>query len=92
MWYSIRESTPKAKKDYHCNACEVLFDSGFKAHEYCTLDELESIELALEHGRKILKGERYLYQFNRQGGDTCTWRCIIAIDIICKKYKLYEED
>lgn len=104
MWTTIKSSTQIARKNYPCNACEQLIDSGLVSFEdgsirdnngfadKVTFDERRAIITAAKNGWRIMKGQRYNYQFNTDGGDTCQWRTIPEIDAIMLKYKLYRED
>lgn len=89
MIVTIHEVFSTARKDYHCNACEFLFNdddmSGFTFAEY------RAIVTAKWNGKKILKGQKYIRQFNTDGGHTWTFRAIPEIHKICVKYNLYDE-
>ena len=86
----IHESRPIARKNYHCDACNFLFE--FDPCELgLTFAEKREVVKARQKRYKILKGERYIRQFNKDGGDAWTFRAIPAIDKICQKYDLYIE-
>lgn len=88
----IYESTPSAKKNYNCHACYFLFeDDWWREKIKMTFSEYRAIIIAKRHKYKILKGERYIRQFNKKFGDTWTFRAIPAIHEICCKYKIYPE-
>lgn len=59
--FCYTSTRPKARKDYHCQACEHIScawnDADIKS---CTPDEIAAYELAKSHGFKILKGETYV--------------------------------
>lgn len=86
----IHESQPVARKDYHCNACDFLFEI-----DPCELglafSEKREVVKARQKGYKILKGEKYIRQFNKDGGNTWTFRAIPAIHDICVSHNLYAE-
>lgn len=89
MIVTIHESRPKARKDYYCNACEFLFEDDISG---LTFSEYRTVVRAKWNGKKILKGQTYIRQFNGDEtiGDTWTYRAIPEIHKICVKYKLYD--
>lgn len=87
----IHESTPKARKDYTCDACIFLQDNLTDTMYHLTFSEKREVVKARRAGWKILKGETYMRQFNRDGGDTWTFRGRPAIHAICLEYELYPE-
>ena len=86
----IHESTPIARKEYSCNACDFLFEIDFWSELNLTFSDYREIVKARQHNYKILKGERYIRQFNKAEGHTYTFRAIPAIHRICVKLNLYE--
>ena len=86
----IHESRSKARKNYYCDACNFLFESD-PCELGLTFTEAREVVKARQKRYKILKGEIYVRQFNKDGGDTWTFRAIPAIDKICQKYDLYRE-
>jgi hypothetical protein len=91
MISTIHESTPVARKDYRCNACDAVRDMISGRGNPFTFKEWRAIVKAKQNGWRIKKGEKYLRQFNADGGDTWTYRGIPAISDICTKYKLFED-
>lgn len=86
----IHESRPKARKDYRCDACTFLFEID-PCELGLTFSEKREVVKARQKRYKILKGEIYVRQFNKDGGDTWTFRAIPAIHDICIKHDLYAE-
>ena len=93
----IKSTTPKAKKKYACMASEFLRDAmgsiaSMNPNYFGFSDEeLASIEKAKANNWKILKGETYVYQFNKSDGDTYVFRAIPAIHDICCIHAFYPE-
>lgn len=86
-------TSPKAKKDYHCDACHHLRESWNDADiSDLPNDEREAIELAKSHNWRILKGEKYVCQTGVYDGQYFTFRGIPAIVDICHKYELFPDD
>ena len=102
MWTSIKNTTLTAKKNYNCDACGQLLESGIVNSKGQIIDEwltekltqleIEAIQKAHENNWCIVKGQRYNYQFNTDGGDACVWRTIPEIDDIMIRHGLYLED
>lgn len=84
----IKQTNPKARKDYCCMACEWISDD--LNNFGLTFSDYREIVKAKRNGYKIKKGEKYISQFNTDCGDTWTFRAIPAIHEICIKYKLYD--
>lgn len=84
----ISESFPRARKDYICQACEVIRD--FLGDEEFSFSECKEIVKARRNNWKIKKGERYFRQVLKDGS-IYTWRAIPEIDQICRDHDLYEE-
>lgn len=86
-------TTPRASKDYRCNACEHL-SMAWNDADILSLpqDEQDAYNLAKEHGFKILKGETYINQTGVYDGSFYVFRGIPAIVDICHKYELFSED
>lgn len=86
----IHQSEQKARKSYRCDACNFLFE--FEPRDLgLTFSEMREMVKARQKGYRILPGEVYVRQFNKDGGDTWVFRAIPAIDKICVKYDLYRE-
>jgi hypothetical protein len=87
----IHESRPIARKNYTCNACDFLFELDDPCELGLTFIEKREVVRARQKGYKILKSERYVRQFNKDGGNTWTFRAIPTIHDICVKHDLYAE-
>ena len=86
----IHESEPIARKEYSCMACAFLFELDDPCELGLTFKEKREVVKARQKKCKILKGEKYIRQFNKADGDTYSFRAIPAIHKICLKYDLYE--
>jgi hypothetical protein len=89
MIHSISHATPVAKKDYPCNASEWVYES--LMYVKFTFSEKRDIVKAKRNGWKVKKGEKYIRQFNTEGGDTWAYIAIPAMDELCQKYDLFPE-
>lgn len=85
----IHESRPIARKAYWCNACEFIQENG--DYTGFAMSDLRLIVKARRAGWKIQPGQRYIRQFNRDSGETWTFRAIPEMHEICRKYDLYPE-
>lgn len=88
-------SLQKARKDYHCDACQQIntfnsFDE-LKRDFDLTPEEIAALDQATANGFKIKKGEEY-ERWICKDGDIQTLRAIPNIAAICSKYKLWAED
>lgn len=89
----IHESKPIARKNYSCDACIFLFDLNIPKELGLSFSEYRAVVKAKQNGYKILKGERYIRQFNTDNcGNTWTFRGIPEITKICHKHNLFDED
>jgi hypothetical protein len=86
----LSESTPVARKEHECMACEWLNNSGYATKEDLTEDEWSAYELASLNKWKIKKGERYIRQNNKYDDRIYSFTAIPEIHSICLKYDLYE--
>lgn len=86
----IKESNPKARKDYYCDSCEWLKESSILFEKTLTFAEYREVVRAKRNGWKIKKGDIYNYQFNKADNEVYTFRSIPAIMKICIKYDLFE--
>jgi len=84
----LSESTPKARKDYDCMACEFILNNGIDGMGF-TRPELRIISKARKSGYKILKGDVYMCQNNKFDGELYTFKAIPEIAAICFKYDLF---
>lgn len=87
----IHESRPVARNNYHCDACDFLFEVLFDVLGELSFREKRSIVIARRNNRMITKGERYIRQFNTDGSYAWTFRAIPEIHSICLKFDLYCE-
>lgn len=86
----IHFSEQLARRDYPCQACEFIL---------IHVDSLEDVPyrlkralvLARRQDWKIKKGQKYLRQYNKDGGHTWTFRCIPEMHEICQELDLYYE-
>lgn len=86
----IHQSTPKARKEYNCDACEFIFGFGNIRDYKFTFSEWRSIIKARDNNQKIKKGDKYIRQFNKYGNETYTFRAIPEMHAICIKYEYYD--
>ena len=86
----LSETTPVARKEHDCLACDWAMASGYNTPEDLTGDEWNCWLAAKENGFKIKKGQKYVRQNNKSYGDMYTFTAIPAIHNICLKYDLYE--
>lgn len=89
MVETIWASNPVARRDYECEASLFLQEPIFDIMHELTFAQKRAIVIARSKGWKILKGEVYICQFNKQEGLTFTFRAIPAIHQICVQFKLY---
>lgn len=87
----LKERYHTARSNYHCmsyewinNVCDDFSDM--------TFSERRSIVIAKNNNGRILKGQRYLYQFLVDGGDRWQFRAIPELHKICLKYKIYPDN
>lgn len=85
----LSESTPKARKDHDCMACEFILNNGVDGMGF-TRTELRVISKARKNGWKILKGDVYMRQNNKFDGELYTFKAIPEIAEICFKYDLFD--
>jgi len=86
----IRESTHKAKKSYNCMASEWIM--GSEVFSDCTFTEKKQIIIASRNKWIINKGDIYYQQVNVWQGDFGVFKAIPAMNDICIKYNIYQED
>lgn len=89
----IRLAHPVARKRYECNSCLFLRDvlNDRRSCPRFTYHELRTIVKAKRNGWCIVPGQKYIYQFARDSGETFVTRSIPEIHEICRKYDLYHE-
>lgn len=87
----ISETTPKARKQYSCDASVWLNqDDWWRNSGKLSFTELREIAKAKANNWKIQVGDVYLNQVNKQDGDLMTFRAIPAIHKICLNHNVYE--
>jgi len=86
----VSQSEPVARKNYNCDACQLLNNS-VDDWSIFTDSEMEIIDKARANGWKILKGEKHLKQNSIQNGDFCSCRFMPNIAQICLKYGFYDD-
>jgi hypothetical protein len=87
---TIYRRTSIARCDYECQASLFLQEPIFDIMHELTFAQKRAIVIARSKGWKILKGEQYIYQFNKQEGLTFYFRAIPAIHQICVQFDLYQ--
>ena len=88
-WDFYTGTSPVAKKDHNCGACEWILNS-------CdwgmfTFAELRIIVKARRDGWKIKKGQKYIKCSGRWNGEWDTFRARPEINDLCQKYDIYQE-
>lgn len=86
----IRESNPVARKRYYCGAADWIINS--EIFRTCTFTEKKQIIIASRSGWMINKGDKYYQQVNIFSGDFGVFKAMPALNDICIKYDLYQED
>lgn len=86
----IRESNPVAKKEHDCDACQFILNEGVNRCGY-TISELREIVKARRNAYQIVKGQKYIYQFNTNGNDVWVFKAIPEIHEICLEHDMYED-
>ena len=81
----IRETKPKARKRYNCDGREQI-------QVYDVDREHEDAKRQAELCGDIQKGQTYISQFCKDGGDVWTFKTCLGCNDILEKYKLYEDD
>lgn len=85
----LSESRPVAKIQHDCEACTWLLQSGICGMGY-TRPELRVISKARKNNWKIVPGQKYTRQNNKQCGEIYTFKAITEVHDICIKYDLYD--
>ncbi len=87
-WDFCNTSTPKAKKDYRCDACEWLINVGtdFLSDEECAIYESAKAE-----GFKIRTGSQYIKCEGMWDGEFSVFRARPDINEICVRHQVYRE-
>lgn len=90
MWDMQTVTTPKARKDYPCEACQWLLNDCWQEADY-TPEEWQQMEQAKADGYKILSGQKYIKVSGKWEGEFAVFRARPEIDAICQKYDIYQE-
>jgi len=88
-WDFYEHSTPKARKDYRCDACEFINEAINEG--YFSFAEMRLIVKAKRNGWKIKKGEIYDKCSGKFDGDFSVFRAIPEMNDLCLKHDLYYE-
>lgn len=91
----ITENTRKARKDYHCDACELLFqdvEAGSEVEKGFTAEETAAYLKAKEEKGRIQKGTLYLNQTCEFDGFIYSFKARPEIWAIVTKYKINYPD
>lgn len=86
----LRNSSPAARKDYECSACDWIINYGGDFTDF-SFGERKAIIRAKRNKYQIKKGSIYLYQVNIWCGDFNIFRAIPEINDICLNHDIYEE-
>ena len=92
----LSQITPIARKEYDCMACEWLFNILTKDlrqlfNDYSfTLSEKKAIIMARDNDYKIVKGQKYIRQCIKDGGNLSTFIAIPEMHEICWKHDIYD--
>ena len=89
-WDVYTETKPVARKDYLCNACEIITDNSLGERDFSP-EEWIVIELAKSEGFKILKGTKYIKVKGIYEHEPSTFRARMDIDEICRENGFYED-
>lgn len=80
-----------AKKEYNSDAYTFI-DNCCDDFSMMSFSERRHIVEARRNKGRIFKGQKYLYQFIVEGGDTYSFRAIPELHEICIKYNIYPEN
>lgn len=89
MIKNIFESTPQARKQHTCDACQVVLDA-IGARPF-TISDYRLIVKAKRQGYTIQPGQRYVRQFNTDGSDKWTYRALPEMHELCRRFDLFPE-
>lgn len=84
----LSESTPTARKEHECMACEFILNNSINGEGF-TRPELRALSRARKNKWRIVKGQKYVKQNNKIGSDLYTFKAIQEIHDICVKYEFY---
>jgi len=86
----ISDIRPVAQKDYWCDACRSLNNSGLSEADMAPND-WQIYRQAVAEGSKILKGQQYCKVVYKDGGELVTYRGRLDIDNLCSKYEVWDD-
>lgn len=90
MWECSTTTNPVARKDYYCQACGFIRDSGWTEGDFGE-EEWALIEKAKADGWKILKGQKYLKVSGIWDGDPSVFRARPEIDKLVQSLGWYDD-
>lgn len=85
----ISQSTPIARKQHVCDACQFVLDA-IGAVPF-TISDLRKIVKAKRQDYMIQPGQQYIRQFNTDGSDTWTYRALPEMHDLCLRLDLFPE-
>ena len=88
-WGYANNSTPVARKEYHCEASDWIRNGPGIDDSYFTEDEMKVIRKAKAEGWKILKGSKYFKTEGVWDGEWSTFRARVDLNQICLDHDLY---
>lgn len=88
-WDLHETSTPKARKDYHCDACDFICEVINEG--YFSFAEMRLIAQAKRNGWKIKKGQIYDKTSGKWDGEFSVFRAIPEMNALCLEHDLYYE-
>lgn len=88
-WDVYTVTRPVARKEYDCDACELISSFGLMEGDL-NPDEWDAIEEARSEGSKILPGTKYIKCKGIYEGMPCTFRARADIDKICTDNDFYD--
>lgn len=88
-WDFYEATTPKARKEYRCDACEYI--NSVINEGYFSFAEMRLIVKAKRDGWKIKKGQIYDKVKGKWEGDFSIFRARPEMNELCLKHDLYYE-
>jgi hypothetical protein len=82
----------KARKDHYCDASHWIRECGLNCLPKMTFAEYRQILIARDEYWMIRKGQPYVRQRSKDGGDIFTFKARPEIHAICVKYDFYPQD
>lgn len=82
----IKQTTPKARKEYNCMASEWISNEEHDIFAEMTFSEKKILAKAWREKCKILPGQKYIRQCMKEDGELYTYRARIDMHDICLKY------